>query len=170
MAATERLTAAEFFAVEYPRLVGALDLYLNDLQVAEEVAQEAMIRAFCRWERLQQLQSPGGWTYRVAINLANSHLRRRGAELRAKARAGPTHQLSQSMDLDGHVVRLAVSQLPAKQRSAVVLRYFLDMTAAGAGEVLGCSPEAVRSLTARAMSKLRRALGSDFMEGASDER
>ena len=80
--------AVAFCAEEFPRLAGALSLYLGDRAIAEELAQEALLKACRRWERVSQLESPGGWTWRVARNLAKSHLRRRRAERRARARLG----------------------------------------------------------------------------------
>jgi DNA-directed RNA polymerase specialized sigma24 family protein len=62
---------------EYRRLVGALSLYCGDPSVAEEVAQEALYRACRRWSQVSQIQAPGAWVHRVAINIANSAYRRR---------------------------------------------------------------------------------------------
>jgi len=54
--------------------------------VAEEIAQEALARAWERWDVVSLMSSPDGWTYRVAFNLAKSHYRRRQAEKRAMDR------------------------------------------------------------------------------------
>lgn len=153
-------TALAFCADEFPRLVGALGLYVGDEAVAEELAQEALLRACRRWERVSRLQSPGGWTWRVARNLANSHLRRRQAERRAHARlaarepdvAGPADEG------DAHAVRRAVSQLPERQRQVLVLRYYLDWSVQATADEMAMSPDAVRSLTKRAITVLREDL------------
>ena len=70
----------------WPRLVAALTLYCGDVHVAEEIAQEALLRAYRRWPTVAAFESPGGWAYRVGINLANSLLRRKQAESRARRR------------------------------------------------------------------------------------
>jgi RNA polymerase sigma-70 factor (ECF subfamily) len=67
-----------------PRLVGALALHCGDRGTAEELAQEALARAWQRWTQVQQMQNPSAWIYRVAFNLATSWFRRRAAETRAR--------------------------------------------------------------------------------------
>lgn len=146
-----------FCAAEFPRLTGALGLYVGDRAVAEELAQEALLRACRRWERVSQLDSPGGWTWRVARNLANSHLRRRRAERRARTRLEEDHRpTTHDGDTAGRVaVRRAVAELPERQRTVLVMRYFLDRSVQQTGEELGVSQDAVRSLTKRAIATLR---------------
>lgn len=147
---------------EYPRLVGALDLYVGDLAVAEELAQEALMRAGANWRRVGSLESPGGWTHRVAMNLANSWFRRRAAERRARARLGPGEQVHHDADgADRQAVRAAVAALPTKQRTALVLRYYLDLPAEEVAAQLGTTAGAVRALTKRAVATLRAELGAD---------
>ncbi len=95
--------------------------------------------------------------WRVAINLANSHFRRRRAERRASDRlraSGPPA----TDDRDhawGLVVRQAVAALPQRQRTALILRYYLDLSVGEAAHRMDASPDAVRSLTKRAMAALR---------------
>ena len=67
----------------WPRLVGALSLSTGDRHVAEELAQEALVRVCERWNEVQVMESPMGWAHRVGFNLASSHYRRREAERRA---------------------------------------------------------------------------------------
>jgi len=69
-----------------PLLVGSLTLQCENRLVAEEIAQEALARAWERWDVVSLMSSPDGWTYRVAFNLAKSHYRRRQAEKRAMDR------------------------------------------------------------------------------------
>lgn len=140
---------------EYPRLVGSLSLHCGDAAAAEDLAQEALARAVDRWDRVARMQAPGAWVHRVAINLANSHYRRRQAERRARTRHGaaPDHD---DGDLAGALaVREAVSRLPAKQRTAVTLRFFAQMSVAETAAVMGCSEGAVAQHTRRGVAALR---------------
>src|SRR5680860_1449248 len=73
---------------EHPRLVGALSLYTNNTAVAEELAQEALVRVMDAWPRVRTMAAPGAWAHRVAMNLAASWFRRRSVERRALARPG----------------------------------------------------------------------------------
>lgn len=148
-----------FCEAEWPRLVAALDLYCGDLGVAEDLAQEALIRVHGRWRRVRHMQSPGGFAHRVAMNLANSHWRRLGAEQRAHARLldAPPPDPDPT---DGVAVRQALSQLPERQRAAVILRYWVGMSAAEAAEVLDITAGALRALTHRAVEQLRHEFGT----------
>jgi RNA polymerase sigma-70 factor, ECF subfamily len=70
---------AEFCQTEYGRLVGTLTLYTSDPDLAAELAQEALARACRHWRRVRDMDEPGAWLYRVALNLANSTFARRRA-------------------------------------------------------------------------------------------
>lgn len=151
----------------YPKLVGALDLYLGDVHVAEELAQEALVRAAKRWSRVRGLDSPGGWAYRVAMNLAKSWFRRRRAEARAYARIGVTDDAEPDLGADvsdRSSVRAAVGSLPEAQRAAVVCRYYLGMSGPEAAQALGISHDAVRARTKRAIATLREELGREVFD------
>lgn len=153
--------AAAFCAAEYPQLVRALSLYVGDRYVAEEIAQEALLRACRRWSRVSTLESPGGWTWKVATNLANSHFRRQRAARRARRKLAEQTETVQ-YDPDGAVavaVRRGVAGLPERQRTALVLRHVLGLSIEQTAERMGCSSDAVRSLTKRAGSTLRAQLG-----------
>src|SRR2546427_3349094 len=65
-----------FFAEEYQRLARALFIVVGDPVEAEDLAQEAMVRVFERWDRVADLESPTGYLYRTALNLHRSRSRR----------------------------------------------------------------------------------------------
>jgi RNA polymerase sigma-70 factor (ECF subfamily) len=150
-----------FVQVEHPRIVGALALYCGDLDLAEELAQEALARACRDWTHVTTLRSPGAWTHRVAINLANSWYRRRAAEQRARARHGPSDDgIGPEADpADVLALRAAVAGLPRRQRAAIVLRYFTDLSVAETAVALGCAEGTVKSLTWKGVAGLRAVLG-----------
>jgi len=154
---------------EYPRLVGALSLYCGDAYVAEELAQEAIVRVVSDWGKVRRLAAPGAWAHRVAINLANSHFRRRLAERRAKQRlyaraALAVHQPDTSTAV---AVRQTVASLPQRQRAVIVLRFFADLSVREVADVLGCPDGTVKSLTSKALASLRTTDLSELRE-ASD--
>lgn len=142
---------------EYPRLVGTLSLYCGDRHLAEELAQEALARACGRWAEVSQMHAPGAWVHRVGINAANSYWRRLRAGRRAQAR------LQSGAKLDHHdpdsasddALRRAVAELPDRQRTALVLRYFAEMSVPETASTMGISDQAVRNLTHRAVARLR---------------
>lgn len=150
----DRLALEQFCTDTYPRLVGALSLTVRDRFLAEELAQEALLRACQRWSYVQDLQSPGGWCYRVAVNLGRNVVRRRGAERRASARSRGAPTPPDPDVADRLAVREALTGLTPKQRDAVVLRYYLGLSAQETGSMLGLSQVAVRGLTHRALAAL----------------
>ena len=158
--------AEEFCAQIHPNLVGVLVLQCKDPRLAEEVAQEALARAWERWPSVATMEFPEAWVYRVSFTVLYSYFRRRAAERRA-------YQKSPLLD-DGEVpdpavalaVRQAVAGLPARERQAVALRYFADLSVEATAAAMGCRPGTVKSLTHHAMEHLRPLLDEihDFTE------
>jgi RNA polymerase sigma-70 factor (sigma-E family) len=154
-----------FLRAEHGRLLGVLTLTVGDRAVAEELAQEALIRAAQHWPRVSRMEQPSAWLMRVAMNLARSSLRRRSAERRAHARLGPPTDTDDGPDLaDVLTVRDALTRLPDRQRAAVVLRRYGGLSAREAGDVMGVTDGTVRALCHQAMQALRTELG--VTEGA----
>lgn len=151
---------ADFCASAYPQLVGALAHHTGDVLLAEELAQEALLRVCRRWSHVQTLSSPVGWAYRVGANLAASTFRRRGAERRANQRASlGAGRAVEPATADSLAVRQALDALPMSQRQAVLLRYYFGLSADETAAMTNRSPEAVRALTHRAAKALRAELG-----------
>jgi RNA polymerase sigma factor (sigma-70 family) len=152
------LELASFCRQEYPRLVGTLSLYCGDRFVAEELAQETIARVCRDWHRVRRMDAPGAWVHRVGINLANSHLRRRTAERNAGQRlAAQGHeQLDEPDTSTALALRQAIARLPRRQRTALVYRYFLDLSVREAAELMECPDGTVKTLTAKAISNLRK--------------
>ena len=150
-----------FCARMRPRLVGALTLYCGERDLAEELAQETLARVYSRWESVRAADSPDAYTHRVALNLANSTFRRRGAERRARRRleASAVERVHDTDEADALALREAVSRLPRGQRTALVLRYFADLSVADTAALMGCSQGTVKSQTAHAIGALRRHAG-----------
>ena len=145
-----------FARSQHPQLVASLTLYCGDRWVAEELAQEALVRVRERWDEVATMRSPGGWLQRVAINLANSRFRRRQAERRAYRRAGPDREVVEAPSTaEAVAVRHAVASLPERQRVVLVMRYFADLSVAQTAEVVGMTPGSVRVATHRALQTLR---------------
>jgi RNA polymerase sigma-70 factor (sigma-E family) len=138
----------------HPRLVGALALHCGDRDVAAELAQETLARVWEKWSTVERHEAPEAWAFRVAFNLAASRYRRRAAERRAHGRLGAPEVHEPDAD-DALAVRAAVASLPPRQRAALVLRYFADLSVERTAEVLGCRPGTVKSLTSQAIASLR---------------
>jgi RNA polymerase sigma factor (sigma-70 family) len=156
----------DFCRFAYPPLVAALAHQTGDRWLAEELAQEALIRAGLRWSRVSRLSSPIGWTFAVGVNVGRSRFRRRAAERRAVARLRAAAANGWSVEHDRHenatvskVARdRALQDLAPTQRTALLCRYHLDLSVRETSEVLQVSQGAVRALTHRAILSMRGAL------------
>jgi RNA polymerase sigma-70 factor (ECF subfamily) len=152
---TEPEDVSAFCRREWPRLVGSLSLFTGDGDLAEDLAQETLTRVCRDWRTVSNLDSPGAWAHRVALNLARSHYRHRSVAQRQRARlASPTdaHDPDTATVL---AVRDAVSQLPVRQRTALVLRYFADLSVAETAAAMQCPQGTVKTLTREAIAALR---------------
>jgi RNA polymerase sigma-70 factor (ECF subfamily) len=134
---------------------------------AEDAVQEALLRAWERSERGEQIDSLPAWVTTVSLNLARSGLRRVLAERRARARLGRTSsgELEEADRLD---LERALAALPRRQREAVVLRYYLGMDTREVARVLRVGEGTVKSTLFRARAALARALGVPETEEAND--
>ena len=146
----------DFCVAHRARLTGMLGLYCGEPAVGEEIAQEALARAWARWPKVSRLDDPVSWVYRVAINLSNSHFRRKSVERRAHARlAADGETVVADETATAVAIRAAISQLPRRKRTALVLRYFADLSYAEIAEVMDAAESTVKSLARRAVMDLR---------------
>ena len=149
---------AAFCEAEHRNLVGLLTLATADAYVGEELAQEALARLCSHWPRVRRMDNPRAWLRRVALNLAASRYRRRRAERRANRRHGPVPDELPADSAVEVAVRQAVAALPQRQRSVIGLRFFLGLSVAETADVMGCAPGTVKSLTNKAVGRLRAEL------------
>lgn len=160
---TDRDELTAFCADQLPRLVGLLALHTGDRLVAEDLAHDALVAVCEKWPRIQGMEHREAYVSRIAINLAASRWRRHSASRRAAARRGPDPAVHRDPDgADTAAVRAAVAALPQRQRSALVLRFYADLSVAETADALGCAPGTVTSLTSRAVAALRDDLGIDL--------
>lgn len=132
------------------RLYRAVALAVGDAGLAAEAIDEAMARAYARWDRIEGYASPEGWVYRVAINVARSALRK-------TRREDLWEQPPEEAVADDHPnleLRSAIGRLPVKFRSVVVARYLLDWSTADTAQALGIPEGTVKVRLKRALSRL----------------
>lgn len=149
-----------FFRRERVGLVALAAAVSGSHLAAEDLAHEALTRAYQRWDRLVEYDKPGAWVRRVTINLALSSRKRLANEAKARLRlrAEPTMAPAPEIHDD---VWAAVKQLPGKQRAAVALHYLEDRSTAEIAEVLDCAEATARVHLHRG----RQALGEMLEEG-----
>jgi RNA polymerase sigma-70 factor (sigma-E family) len=146
----------DFCEEQHPRLVASVAAYCGDPDQAEEIAQDALVRACDHWDELREMDAPGAWLHRVARNLTASHYRRRRTRQRIYEQIAEPDTWHTDPDTPAVVaVRRALELLPPRQRAAVTLRYLDDWAVADVADALGCSEDAVKSLTYRGLNRLR---------------
>lgn len=126
---------------------------------AEDMVQEALLRAYLGLSRLRADDRFAGWLCGIAINLAKMRLRSRAAGRRAVALAGPNVLVEPDPDHELlALVREAVALLPEGQRDVVVMHYVDELSCEEIAHLLGTTPGAVRVRLHRARASLRREL------------
>lgn len=134
-------------------------LLTGDRTLAEDLVQEAFARFVGRLLHLRNPEAFEPYLRRTIVNLSRSYFRRRKVErayLERLARA-PDHPPAEPVGQD-EVLHEAVLRLPARQRAAIVLRFYEDLSDSQTAEVMRCRPGTVRSLVSRGMTTLRSEL------------
>lgn len=146
-----------FFTREYPRLVTLLTAVTGRRAVAEEIAQEAMLRAHQRWRRVSRYDLPGSWVRRVALNLASQNRARRRTERSTLERLAGQRPPA-APDLVGDDFWSIVRQLPARQAAAVTLHYLEDRPVREVAAILGCAEGTAKAHLHKGRAALARLL------------
>ena len=138
-------------------------IMLGDQQSAEDVVQEAFCGLYRRWSGLSDPGNAVHYVRSSVLNGCRSVLRRRTSSQASRALLGQqlTAISAESAVLTGEerrAVMAALRRLPSRQREALVLRFYLDLSAEDAAITMGISPSSVRSATHRALATLGRLL------------
>nr|WP_179401498.1 RNA polymerase sigma factor [Burkholderia guangdongensis] len=158
-------------ARKLPRLLALATRMLGDRMEAEDVAQEAFMRI---WRQAPHWKTGDAkfdtWLHRVALNLCYDRLRGHREEPAETLPDAPDPAAAPDARLDARArderVRAALAALPARQREALVLTYYQELSNIDAAGLMGISVDALESLLARARRTLRAQLAGD---GASKD-
>jgi RNA polymerase sigma factor (sigma-70 family) len=148
---------ASWYEEHYVRMVGALVVVTGDRDVAAEAASEAFARALARWDRVSAMDSPTGWTYTVALNVARRMHRRARVEALLLRRNAPDPPIRG----DAVDVWDAVRRLPDRQRTAVVLHYLSDLPQREVARAMGVAEGTVAATLNAARQTLATSLSPD---------
>lgn len=155
----ERSSMGELYVRHAPEGIRLAFLLTGDRALAEDLVQEAFARLIGRLRHLRDPSAFGAYLRRTIVNLSTSHFRRRRVERAYLERVEdiPAAQANPNQELD-ETMHEALLRLPERQRAAIVLRFYEDLSDVQTAEVLRCSPGTVRSLVSRGMTTLRREL------------
>ncbi len=146
-----------FYGSQHRHVVRVVYALCGSWSVAEEVTQEAFLRALRRWSELETMQRPDAWVRRVACNLAASRFRRFAIEAKALLRSGSRQVEAEVDPLPADLERFwqLVRRLPGRQAQAVALFYVDDLPIVEVAEVMGCAEGTVKAHLHAARQRLR---------------
>lgn len=149
-------------------------LVLRDAAAAEDAAQEAMVKAYRAIGRFHEGGSFRPWLLKIVSNQALTLARSRKRQLATLERASAEPDSLIDMDetvIDRERARLiwsALQSLNERERTAVYLRYFLNLPERELAEYLGCAPGTVKSRLHRALEHLRKIIATDWPQLAEE--
>jgi RNA polymerase sigma factor (sigma-70 family) len=144
------------------RAVSLAALLTGDRYLAEDIGHDAFLKVAGRFGELRDPRAFGAYLRRTVVNMCRARARRLGRERRALDRQvrGEAADPDRTAE-DRDELWPAIQGLPYRQRVAVVLRYWDDLSEAQIAETMRCSPRAVNALLSRAMATLRTHVGRD---------
>jgi RNA polymerase sigma-70 factor (ECF subfamily) len=143
---------------EHPGLYGALCLITRDRTEAEDVMQEAFLKVWERWDRVQDMEDQAGYLYRTALNLYRKRIRRASVAIRRAIGLAPRRDELAEVETRDVVFR-ALEALTPRQRVSIVLVDLLDYSSEEAAQVMGIKAATVRVLASQGRAALKRNLG-----------
>jgi RNA polymerase sigma-70 factor, ECF subfamily len=137
--------------------------YVNNHEDANDLAQEAFLKAWRAIGRFRGDSAFSTWLYRIAVNACLNHraLRRPATQELEDVLADPRPGAEARVERDDEArrVREAVSRLPDRQRATLILKVYHDLTHAEVAEILGSTVGTVKANLFHALGNLRRQMG-----------
>ena len=158
------LAVIELYAMHYPALVRLAAMLVRDTPTAEEVVQDAFIAMHDGWSRLRDTERALAYMRQAVVNRSRSVLRHRMVVEKNQQKPPPDMPSAEHGALallERSAVVAALRGLPERQREAIVLRFYADLSEAEIAAAMGISRGAVKSHTSRGMAALRAALEHD---------
>jgi RNA polymerase sigma-70 factor (sigma-E family) len=156
----------EIYHGEYKSLVRLAVLLVHDVPTAEEVVQDAFEAMHTAWRRLRDSEKALSYLRQAVVNRSRSVLRHRTVVDKNAPKPAPDEPSAEQGALaliERSAVVAALRTLPDRQREAIVLRYYADLSEADIAATMGISRGAVKSHTARAMAALKSILEQETL-------
>jgi RNA polymerase sigma factor, sigma-70 family len=162
--ASEQVDVAEIFAAHHVGLVRLALMLVGDRPTAEDVVQEAFERTHAGRRRLRDPAKGLAYVRSAVLNGCRSVLRKRAFAFRRGVPYEPPIWSAESTVLiaeERREVLAALQRLPRRQREALILRYYLDLSDQEIADVMSIGASTVRSTIARGLAALGRNLGEE---------
>ena len=151
---------SEFVENRSHALLRTAYLMVGDHQLAQDLLQEALIKTFIAWPNLRDPEKVDGYVRKTIVTTSVSWRRRRSFHERPAEFLPDASGADDVESLATHQVLVGqLRGLPPRQRAAIVLRYYEDLTVAQTAEIMGCSEGAVKSHVSIGLGKLRERMG-----------
>jgi RNA polymerase sigma-70 factor, ECF subfamily len=161
--ASVELAFVETFEAFYRRELPALVAFARSLSgsaAADDIAQDAMLAAYRRWDHVSRLDLPVAWVRRTCANRCVSVLRRRAVEARGLLKLRSERPRWQPGAEEDDAFWSHVRALPRRQAQVLALHYLYDLGVADIARTLGCAEGTVKAHLARGRDTLARRLGT----------
>ena len=155
---------SDFVTSRSAALFRAAYLLVGDYQLAQDLVQESLAKTYVAWPRIREVGNAEAYTRRVIATTAISWRRRRAFHEHPSDHLPepPTEDAATTVAVRDALWAQLLA-LPPRQRTAIVLRHYLDLSEAQTAEAMGCSVGAVKSSVSTGLSKLRARISPDFV-------
>jgi RNA polymerase sigma-70 factor (sigma-E family) len=161
---------SEYVTLRWPPMLRTARLLTGEHALAEDLVQTALERCFAAWPRLRAYEAADAYVRRTIVNTYLSWRRKRSwSEVPRDQFADVVTADATELVSQRSVLLVALAELPPRQRAAVVLRFYEDLSVQQTAGLLGCSTGTVKSQTSEALAKLRDLLGDDLDEAVEVE-
>ena len=157
MGAGAEKTLAELYSARAAECIRLAYLMTGDPGAAEDIVQEAFARIYARHKARKSPESLEPYLRRTIVNLTRDRQRRQRTSRAYVERAAVTAPVDGTAELDSRIdFRVRLQRLPHRQRAALVLRYYEDLSEHTTATILNCSVSAVKQLVQRGLTALRK--------------
>ena len=158
---SQRDDFAEFVHARSPALQRAAYLMVGDVGLAQDLVQEALTKTYIAWPRLREKRAAEAYARKAVTTTAISWFRRKAWNGERTVEHLPEGTDADHADAvaEQDALWAALLELPIRQRTAIVLRYYEDLTESQAAAAMGCAVGTVKSQVSAGMAKLRDRLG-----------
>ncbi len=157
VAVEARMSLADLYERSAPGAIRLAYLLTGDRSVAEDITQDAFVRVSGRLAHLREGGAFDAYLRRAVVNLSKNHFRRRAVERAFFERTRPATVAAghEQHLVEREATMAALARLPQRQRAAIVLRFYEDLTEDAIAQILRCRNGTVRSLVTRGVQALR---------------